>query len=175
MTPDDDAFLTRFGNTFTAVVIARGKEYIWWGDRDENEGVQARWRPGTDLPDGVDIKDTKWPNDGGNTREDGKSGPVADLTYNFVLCPLTDGDIGMPALFGYARGGAKTGEQLNILLNQFNGPDYAVVLEFTGTKTTHNGNTYYVAKPKATGTIPPDAEVLTTLKQHHDNLKPLFS
>ena len=164
------------GSSFQAVVVARGIEYLWWGDRESGEGLLARMKQGGQIPEGRDAKDLLWPRDGGNVRADGKPGPVADLTRSFVVCLYRDGDVTDPALLAYARGGAKTGQQLNMALNRFKGPCYAAVLEFyTEKQKNSEGQIFFVLKAKPAGVIPPGSPLLEKLKGHHDALAPLFA
>lgn len=165
------------GKKFQGVVVARGVEYIWWGDRDAGEGILARMKPGDDVPQGRDPKDLLWPKDGGNERPDGKKGPIADLTRSFIVCAYKDGQITDPMLVTYSRGGAKTGQQLNMLLNRFKGPSYAAVLSFeTEQVKSSDGKPFYILKAKPAGIIQPDqTALLDKLKTHHDSMAPMFA
>lgn len=172
----DNADNPNLGSSFQGVVVARGIEYLWWGDRDSGEGLKARMKQGGRVPEGCDPKDLLWPNEGGNDRPDGKKGPVADLTRSFIVCLYRNADVVDPALLTYARGSAKTGQQLNLLLNRFKGPCYAAVLEFfTEKQKNSEAQVFYTLKAKPAGVIPPASPLLEKLKAHHDALAPLFA
>jgi hypothetical protein len=168
------------GKSFQAVVVARGSEYLWWpeGDDEESGGRPlARCVKGDPIPDGCDPKDTLWPDRGGTPRTDDKKGPVADQTHTFIVCLFKDGEIGAPALLSYARGRLTTGAGVHALLNQFRGPCYAAVLEFfseTKQDKDENGKpvTNYTLKAKPAGALPPDSPLLETLKAFHDANQP---
>lgn len=165
------------GKGFQGIVVARGLEYVWWNDRDEGGGVKARCKPGDPIPEGCDGKDTLWPREGGNERPDGKDGPVADLTRTFIVCLFDGKDAKDPMMVAYSRGSAKLGAQLNMALNRFQGPEYAVVLDFRveGAKSK-DGKPYFVLKAKPKGAISPsNTALLDKLKQWHDALEPLFA
>lgn len=164
------------GVKFQGVVVARGVQYLWWGDRDA-EGATgmplARCIKGDPMPQGYDAKDTLWPDNGGNERSDGKPGPVADETHTFMVCPYKDGEIGAPALLSYARGGKKTGDGVQMLLNLFKGPCYAAVLEFWTEKMKNaEGKPYYVLKAKGVAALPVTSPLLARLKVYYDSYQP---
>lgn len=106
------------GKTWRGIVVARGVQYLWWGDREEGGGAPlARMVKGDPVPAGCDPKDLLWPDRGGNVRPDDKRGPVADETHTFLVCPFKDGEVGPAALLTYSRGSIKAGEGVQQLLN----------------------------------------------------------
>jgi hypothetical protein len=164
------------GSKFQGVVIARAVQYVWWPDRDSDEGGAqplGRCIKGDPIPEGFDAKDTMWPDRGGNERADGKGGPVADETHTLLVCPHKDGEVGAPAMMTYSRGGKKTGDGVQMLLNQFKGPCYAAVLEFYTEKVKNSeGQPYYVLKAKGVGALPADSPLLPELKKLYDANQP---
>ncbi len=165
------------GSKFQGIVVARGMEYVWWGDRDSGEGIKARCKPGDPIPNGCDGKDILWPREGGNERQDGKDGPVADLTRTFIVCLFDGKDVKDPMMVAFSRGSAKVGQQLNMLLNRFQGPEYAAILNFaTEGAKSKDGKPYFVLKAKPAGALPPSNTVLLDkLKSWHDALAPMFA
>lgn len=163
------------GKKFQGIVVARGVQYVWWPDRDSDEsgGVPlARCIKGDPIPAGCNAADILWPDRGGNVRTDGKEGPVADETHTLLVAPFKDGEVGAPAMLNYARGGKKTGDGVQMLLNQFRGPCYAAVLEFFTEKVKKGEDTYYILKAKGAGALPPDSPLLPALKALHDANQP---
>lgn len=164
------------GSAFEGIVAARGVQYVWWPDRDSDEGggaPLARCVKGDPVPPGCSAEDVLWPDRGGNARTDGKAGPVADETHTLLVCPYKTGEVGAPALLSYSRGSKKTGDGVQMLLNQFNGPCYAAVLSFYTEKVKNSeGQPYYVLKAKPAGALQPDSPLLETLKGFHDANQP---
>jgi hypothetical protein len=164
------------GSKFQGFVVARGVQYVWWPDRDDDEGggmPLARCVKGDPVPPGCSAEDTLWPDRGGNARADGKAGPVADETHTLLVCPYRGGEVGTAAMLSYSRGGKKTGDGVQMLLNQFRGPCYAAMLEFYTEKVKNSeGQPYYVLKARGVGALPPDSPLLPSLKAFHDANQP---
>ena len=164
------------GAKFQGIVVARGVQYIWWGNRDGEDSTGAplaRCVKGDPVPPGCDAADILWPDRGGNAREDGKAAPVADETHTLLICPRVGDEVAAPALLSYSRGSKKVGDGIQMLLNQFRGPCYAVVLEFYSEKMmSPDGQPYYVLKAKPVGALPPDSPLLPRLKELFDANQP---
>jgi hypothetical protein len=162
------------GATFNGIVVARGVQFVWWPMDGDGGAPLARCIKGDPIPDGFDARDTLWPDRGGNTRADGKAGPVADETDVFIICPFKDGDIGPAALLTYSRGSKRVGQGVQQLLNLARIPaDYVAVLRFFTEKVkSSEGQTYYILKAEGVGMLPPDSPLLPRLKELHDANQP---
>lgn len=163
------------GARFNGCCVARGTQYVWWGNRDESDGggPLARCVKGDPIPPGCDAMDVVWPDRGGTPREDGKAGPVADETQTLLVCPLDGEELGPAALLSYSRGSKKVGDGVQMLLNAFRGPQYAAVLEFYSEKLTNaDGKPYYVLKAKPSRSLAPDSPLLPKLRQFYEQNQP---